>query len=1037
MATKERSREVNPYSKEADLALTEEQKQRLQDQVLKEYDDTLFQRQLWSDQVKKEAQMWLSGRGPERKVKPWPNAPLADDMEILTRRGWINVRDVWIGDDVMSQDPSSGELAWKPVVDKQEAYFDYMVWIRGKSLDQLVSPSHKMIHLKDRRRVADDGSKRWAFVPAESLPTSGWIPLTSSPWDGWKPELLFGLDAGDVAEFVGWFISEGWSFKSGSIGIGQSQKANPEKCERISALLKRLGFGFSYKNGNQFIVKVGRVDKWNRKEPSGAIPSDLREVLYSLGTCEHKHVPPRMKDMSAPLLSRMLDAMIAGDGNVKMRPGRLDSLSYFTTSKRLSDDVQEIAQKVGLRATITVKFPGDGGIIRGRQIQPRRIGYVVNINRKRFVQCAKLSRDFVSYGRKAYCVTTQWHTIYVRRNGIASWTGNSNVDIPLVAVTCEGMHAAMVAGFNANPPYIRFKESPKLEVYIEWTIKKEAEAEQPLDAFDLNYVVHGTGVGMVEPVIERFGEEEEERLRVINIDNIEDFFIPKKVFGQEPIDTAPFVGVRTYPYVYQLLDYKRQGLFSNVTADDGIEEPLEPDKAKEQTAKEEYQKTQAVVGWSEKIGKRVALLKWFTKFCLRADRPDEAPIDVIAWVSVQPRRKIYRCTRNPFNLRPFFHSVQVRVPGEFWGIGVPRRMVQLQDQINTIYNLRNDAKQMAVQPPGFFVPGHGFKPSEVKTAPGVLIPVDSKGSVEWMRPYPVGDDLEREDRLVVEWAQKLSGISDLILGQGVGEVATATGVRSILQQGSMRLDVLMKRNGWGKKRMVKLMIRWNRILRGRKGVKLRVVGTDEILEFKDKDFSLKFTPEFEVNSLSGNRQVERETAKVIYEGLMQNPVFRSDPMLAFQAADFLLESFGYQRRERFVPNFLKQQSNANLATNAEEENALMWQGVPQEVDFFDDHDHTAHVAAMRAAPEQLKPLFDLHIQRHIMFEEMKRQGIQHPNLPPSPSLGMPAAAPMNGRAGGTVGPTPTEQAATSGVGQGPANLRALARAEPPPGLVQV
>ena len=101
------------------------------------------------------------------------------------------------------------------------------------------------------------------------------------------------------------------------------------------------------------------------------LPLLLKQELQGLGLCSDKYIPGHVLQLAPHILAHLLETLILGDGNCSKKNGQL---SYYTTSKLLADDVQIIAQKLGMRATIRVRPACKGGTINGRQITGAKIG---------------------------------------------------------------------------------------------------------------------------------------------------------------------------------------------------------------------------------------------------------------------------------------------------------------------------------------------------------------------------------------------------------------------------------------------------------------------------------------------------------------------------------------------------------------------------------------------------------------------------------------------------------------------------------------
>lgn len=343
---------------------------------------------------------WLSEAGsPKYDQYTIPGGPLSRDTEILTRDGWLRMDAVQIGDEVMTRRDEDGALEWQPVEAVPTVFAEKLYHFKNQSINMRVSPCHKMV-VKRRRRSTGEILR----VTAEQLWSMSEMvaPLTGS-WGGGEFSDLFGQDAGDVAELLGWYIAEGHAKtepngKKSSIGIAQCRKANADKCARIEALLDRMSIEWNYSGGQYWL----RTKKMSR---------DLVQLLWSQGKAAEKYVPGFMFNAPASVISRLLDGLLLGDGCRASQPGRKPRWAYHTISRQLADDVQVLALLIGKRGTISRRKNGL---------------YVVNINDKQWASIDDAKHGVVDYNDTAYCVTVKNHSIYVRTGGVAAFTGNSN-----------------------------------------------------------------------------------------------------------------------------------------------------------------------------------------------------------------------------------------------------------------------------------------------------------------------------------------------------------------------------------------------------------------------------------------------------------------------------------------------------------------------------------------------------------------------------------------------------------------------------------
>lgn len=329
-----------------------------------------------------------------------PGGPLSRDTEILTDTGWVRIDAIRLGERIMTRRDEDGGLEWQPVTAKPYIWAESLYHFKNQSIDMMVTPCHQMV-VKRRRRSKENGIVR---MTAEKLwKTSEMVVPLTGVWSDGVGDKIFGLDAGDVAELVGWYLAEGsYKHRNGfknTIQIAQSDSANNKKCERIAALLTRLGLKFKY-YGGAFGIGIRNM------------PHGLKTMLHGQPTSHWKYVPTLFFYQKKEVIERLLEGMILGDGvTVKAKGARKAWVALHTSSEKLAGDAQALALMVGKRASVRK---------RANSI------YTIRFAEKQWASVDDAKRAVVPYGDYAFCVTVENHSIYVRRNGIAAFTGNSN-----------------------------------------------------------------------------------------------------------------------------------------------------------------------------------------------------------------------------------------------------------------------------------------------------------------------------------------------------------------------------------------------------------------------------------------------------------------------------------------------------------------------------------------------------------------------------------------------------------------------------------
>ncbi len=131
---------------------------------------------------------------------------------------------------------------------------------------------------------------------------------------------------------------------------------------------------------------------------------------------------------------------------------------------------------------------------------------------------------------------------------------------------------------------------------------------------------------------------------------------------------------------------------------------------------------------------------------------------------------------------------QYRIPGQFWGVGIPKVVHNLSEERRTIRNLNIDRQKIIIG--GAFLHNNAFDIDDEDTTlyPGKMIDVDTNGQPvnQAIVPVPMGDvpasSFKAED-ILLEDIRRATGIDDRIQGVNVGGTATEA---AILKESSLK-----------------------------------------------------------------------------------------------------------------------------------------------------------------------------------------------------------------------------------------------------------
>lgn len=355
------------------------------------------------------------------------------ETEILTNEGWKGFGELSRSLTVATLNPNTFAIEYQT----PSSLFIYpyrgpMNHFQSKQVDLCVTPNHKLF-------VKVYGRPRWELLEASTVSEirHGHIEFKKNGfWSGGHNESHLTIPGAlivkqfasgesvyereDISvayhtflEFLGYFISEGCVCESPRQGytrhiIEIAQKAESSTAADIESCINKLPF-HAYRSLDKF-----GCSRWRIEDKS------LFEFLKPLGKAHQKFIPRWVLNQSPKNLRVLFKALVEGDGSVDKKSGWT---RYYTSSKRLADNVQELAFKLGYSANISYAKPRP----------PRNPSgcYAVGIIQKRNTPLIRLNgstssrHEVVQYVGTTWCVDVPNHIVYVRRNGKAVWCGNS------------------------------------------------------------------------------------------------------------------------------------------------------------------------------------------------------------------------------------------------------------------------------------------------------------------------------------------------------------------------------------------------------------------------------------------------------------------------------------------------------------------------------------------------------------------------------------------------------------------------------------
>lgn len=319
--------------------------------------------------------------------------------EVLTRKGWIDIKDIKVGTDVLTMDQSM-RMFFTPVSDVvKEHYVGPM--IKRKHLmaftenHRLPVPTDKGFDIKPYTDLPESfdvvrAGKRLRHDQDHNVPFV--IPEYKGPTVRKKPQPLK-LKAEHYCEFLAWWLAEGETDDVDSYVILRKKKGR--RAEEIDTMLQRCGFNYEVTD-NAF--RIFSPDWWR--------------YLRQFKEAKDRYVPVKVKH--GEHADVFLDAIMNADG-YWFQKGRKGI--FYTSSKRLQDDFAEMAVLCGYMVRCDVRH-------RPPRKQPSYSVAISKCSNRADLSKKLLQREH--FEGEVYCLTVpETEVFFIRQNGFVWLSGNT------------------------------------------------------------------------------------------------------------------------------------------------------------------------------------------------------------------------------------------------------------------------------------------------------------------------------------------------------------------------------------------------------------------------------------------------------------------------------------------------------------------------------------------------------------------------------------------------------------------------------------
>lgn len=355
-----------------------------------------------------------------------------EKTECLTKNGWKYIKDVTKEDLIATLNPNTNTLEYNyPKEIVKQIHNGKMYHFKTNKIDLLVTDNHKMYvstigtdkyHLKRADECINKSIKMKKNCFFSRQDVDYFIIPSTTQSNGHNiikiPEIKIPMDL--WLKFFGLWIAQGSaSIIKCKTGYNYKTQICHFNLKKLYQLQKEMSPYFKvniYEHYGKFVI--------NNKQ--------LTEYLSQFGKANEKFIPINIKNTSPRQLKIFIEWYLEGDGDRNS-----SRMRAYTTSKKLVDDLQEIALLIGLSADYSIdKARKHNSKIKRREINKNFTSYTICFNQKQnepLVYSKKYNvvteiqwNDFV------YCVEVPNHILYVRRNGKTAWCGNTRTHHRLV-----------------------------------------------------------------------------------------------------------------------------------------------------------------------------------------------------------------------------------------------------------------------------------------------------------------------------------------------------------------------------------------------------------------------------------------------------------------------------------------------------------------------------------------------------------------------------------------------------------------------------
>jgi len=361
--------------------------------------------------------------------------------EVLTENGWKLIEHVTLDDKVAILEDDNVKYE-KPSELHEYDYNGKLYELKSQQVELSVTPNHRM-WIKKRYGKGGNYKKDFEYMTADKC--FGKRLKYKKNVNNFEPEKWIGeyfttpdfsVKMEDWLVFFGIWIAEGWT--SGNCTVIAANKHRVQKA--YEKCCKNMGFIINKEmendDENTVVRKNGDVVQTGRNGYKWFINNkNLTKYMKQLSVgATDKFLPEWVWSLNKEQCRILLTSLELGDGHTTESNNR----QYFTSSKRLCDDVSRLALHAGYSTHCRVPDGRKAGTCAttkdGRVITSTKDNWVITIIKTKTepeinhghknTQNGQ-SEEWVDYNGKVYCLSVRTGVFLCRQNGKPVWSGNS------------------------------------------------------------------------------------------------------------------------------------------------------------------------------------------------------------------------------------------------------------------------------------------------------------------------------------------------------------------------------------------------------------------------------------------------------------------------------------------------------------------------------------------------------------------------------------------------------------------------------------